>query len=530
MNPDQQEQQVNTIRTALRDLFESNDSRKYVSVVQKFHQLNALQLTLTFKALSRITNEIVFEKEGSSTNCRDLVHAVLSTSTKVFCSNNKDLQNSFDTLCLALYSASSSIHSSTKSDSRKNELVHIMIVSCMVEHFLPIPDFELQRIEENTGGMKLTEELIETMERTRKQNVHNLIYKLQKKASNQPLFFNLLKESLRKTSPHASFALSIHRAFVGNLLSVDKYIPSLTSFCFSLIVQTLIDMDAQLVAMNTSTDGSLSATSYKGNKSIEAIDIKHLENTVFDFEFDESNTEEMRIYCAEKLDSIVTLLFEYINERANLPPTSPINPNRQNKFLESGHSECKGKNEFMDSIFHSMMTLFRSFVLNQYQLHSIQFLMFYICSFHTNYMERFISFLLGNIFNSQLNGEVRKCCAAYLSGLLSRAKYVTNTIILKTLGQLLTWSEKYIITFEQSVQFLDVETHSLFYSICQGVFYVLCFKMHQILKPARDEGENNSLARKDVKQLIAEGRQFFSQSPIKRIIYSRFNPLKVCVH
>ena len=153
--------------------------------------------------------------------------------------------------------------------------------------------------------------------------------------------------------------------------------------------------------------------------------------------------------------------------------------------------------------------------------------MFYVCSFHVNYMERFISFLLGNIFNSQLHVEVRKCCAAYLSGLLSRAKYVTNTIVLRTLGQLLAWSEKYIITFEQSLQYLDVETHSLFYSICQGVFYVLCFKIQQLLKPEDGEGGETSPIRKDVKQLMAEGRQFFSQSPIKRIIYSKFNPLKV---
>ncbi|KAG2382945.1 hypothetical protein C9374_004912 [Naegleria lovaniensis] len=577
---EQQEQQIIVIKqafsTALRDLFEKNDPRKYMSVVQKFHQLNLQQLILTFKALSRIASEIVHARPSSSvssssfqnststttvnfqfSDCKDLVHAILSTSTKVLCSNNKELQNSFDTLCLALYTTSASSSSTINNsvpllvsnnnafekksrppshdptqfkkahDVKVSGSIHGMIMSCIVEHFHPIPDFELQRIEENSGGIKLTRELIETMERTRKQNVHNLLYKLQKKATNQLLFIDQLKDKIRHNYPHASYSLSIHRAFVGNLLSLDKYIPSLTSFCFTLVVQSLIEMDAQLVAMNAQTDGSMSASS--GNKNSEGVDLKHLENAIFDFEFDESNAEEMRIYCAEKLDSIVTVLFEYINERANAPPTSPIQlqPRQHNKYLESGNSECKGKNEFMDSIFHSMMILFRSFVLNQYQLHSIQFLMFYICSFHVNYMERFISFLLGNIFNSQIHNEVRKCCAAYLSGMLSRAKYVSNTVILKTLGQLLNWCDKYITTFEQSVQYLDVETHSLFYSICQGVFYILCFKIHQLIKPETAEGEDNSLLRKDVKQLMAESRQFFSQSPIKKIMYSKFNPLKI---
>lgn len=537
----QQEQQINVIKqafsTALRELFENNDPRKYVSVVQKFHQLSPLQLVLTFKALSRITNEIVHSRSLNNSqysNCKDLIHAILSTSTKVMCSNNKDLQISFDTLCLALYTTSSSTNSTLITTTNNNTTatsIHEMIISCLVEHFLPIPDFELKRIEENNGGLKLTAELIETLERTRKQNVHNLLYKIQKKATNQHLFITQLKDRIRQVYPHASHSLSIHRAFVDNALSLDRYIPSLTSFCFSSVVQSLIEMDAQLVAMNSQNDTFSSQTNkHIGNMNNEASDVKHLENAVFDFEFDESNAEEMRIYCAEKLDSIVTILFEYINERANAPPSSPVHlhpPRQNNKYLESGNSEIKGKNEFLDSIFHSMMVLFRSFVLNQYQLHSIQFLMFYVCSFHVNYMERFISFLLGNIFNSQLHVEVRKCCAAYLSGLLSRAKYVTNTIVLRTLGQLLAWSEKYIITFEQSLQYLDVETHSLFYSICQGVFYVLCFKIQQLLKPEDGEGGETSPIRKDVKQLMAEGRQFFSQSPIKRIIYSKFNPLKV---
>src|SRR3989338_3863145 len=166
-NNPQQEQQINVIKqafsTALRELFENNDSRKYISVVQKFHQLSPIQLILTFKALSRITNEIVHSKSmvnNQYSNCKDLIHAILSTSTKVMCSNNKDLQNSFDTLCLVLYTTSSSTNSTlvtttTSNNGTNNTIttsIHEMIISCLVEHFLPIPDFELKRIEENNGG------------------------------------------------------------------------------------------------------------------------------------------------------------------------------------------------------------------------------------------------------------------------------------------------------------------------------------------------------------------------------------------
>ncbi|KAL9652903.1 hypothetical protein ABK040_015421 [Willaertia magna] len=470
------------IQTSISHLL-ARDAKKYDNVVQNFPNLNAEQLNITFKALIKIPEDII-KAYYSDVTQNNLLLVILGISTKVLCGNNKDLQSTFDNLMLTLATKSTSSNRDlTGSKHVQKESILSAILTFCIEQFVPLAPFQVSAIEAQTK-QQLSPEQVKDMEEIKKQNVHNLLYKLSKKVSGTS-FYGTLKKALQTKYPTAISTLLDHKEYVNNLFIMTKYIPSLCSHSFSLIVQHLIEMDAQLVALNATE-------SVEEDENAENIDI---ENAVFDLELNEENIEETRIYCAEKLDTVITVVFETIEKR--------IKENNAKDFL--------------DSIFNAMMDLFKNFVLNQYQLHSIQFLMFYICSHNVDYMDKFAGFLLNNIFNTHLNPDVRKCCAAYLSGLIARANYVTNTTILRVLGQLFNWSDKYIQTFEQSVTFIDVSSHSLFYAVCQGALYIVCFKLKQLLKP---EG-------KDINQLIAESRQFFAQSPITRIVHSRFNPLKV---
>ncbi|KAL0490164.1 RRN3 [Acrasis kona] len=294
---------------------------------------------------------------------------------------------------------------------------------------------------------------------------------------------SILKK-LETDYPHHSQPLIYHRCYVTNLLKITEYAPMLHNQTFQIIVQQLIKLDSEIKIPREENDDEDEDEDDEDDEEEEEEE----EAFVLPLDFEEipkDAPEELRqVIFAEKLDTVMYILFDFIFKISTNPTKLQIT-------------------------FNSMMRQFHGFVVNTYQLHSIQFLMFYLCSFNEQYLNNFVQFLLTKIFDATLHQEVRKCCAAYLSGFISRAKYCPVKTVTAMLGQMLEWLNQYVLTHEKFVTYLDVESHSIFYSMCQGVFYVLCYKMHDMM---RDEAGSAFL---------------HNAASLTKVVQSNFNPLKI---
>ncbi|KAI3967586.1 hypothetical protein MKW92_048782 [Papaver armeniacum] len=144
---------------------------------------------------------------------------------------------------------------------------------------------------------------------------------------------------------------------------------------------------------------------------------------------------------AEKLDSLMVLTCQHIRSCA-----------------ENGR---------LLKVFNTLLQTFYDTVLNTQRSKFAQFFMFYACSLDPEECGVSFAFMLADIFycNTE-NPLTRMSSVAYLASYLARAIFLEGRIIACTLRRL---------------KALDPEAHRLFYSGCQAVLYVLCFRMREML-------------------------------------------------
>ena len=74
----------------------------------------------------------------------------------------------------------------------------------------------------------------------------------------------------------------------------------------------------------------------------------------------------------------------------------------------------------------------------------------------------------------------RQAAVCYLASFVSRASFVCAETACETVSVLLRWAETYIKTWEKSSSLLadgrECSVHSLFYTVCQAAFYIMCFR------------------------------------------------------
>jgi RNA polymerase I-specific transcription initiation factor RRN3 len=456
--PSSRADQVRILREKFQEAFQNRlrgNTAIYSQLVTHFGNLKGNSLSCAYEALAHCAASV----DESFTEFLELIFR--PNIAKVLYQKG-EIVEAYNNMVVSLLS------------THPNYLQHAL--KLVTTHFKPISEYDLTYLQASKDLSPVQLETLQLLEQNKYENIHLLLNLITKKLPNS--LPNLVKR-LEQEYPYHTQALSKHRAYVLNILRIVEYCPQLLNNIFLIVVQQLIKLDSEIKVDRDEEE--------EEEDDEEEEEFTMSQTQMFEFEDmrEDVNEEHRQIIMAEKLDTIIYLVLSFVQQQ----------------------SKDRSK---IDILFQSMMRMFHSFVVNTYQLHSIQFLMFYICSFNEKYISNFVQFLLNKVFDQQLHQEVRKCCAAYLSGFISRAKYCSVQTVIAALGRLLAWADSYVQTFERTVTYLDVESHSIFYSICQGVFYVLCYKIDEIMK-----SEN--------------GVQFLqNEAPIAKIVRSKFNPFKVC--
>ncbi|XP_015967676.1 uncharacterized protein LOC107491346 [Arachis duranensis] len=185
---------------------------------------------------------------------------------------------------------------------------------------------------------------------------------------------------------------------------------------------------------------------------------------------------------AEKLDSLIELTFLH---------------------LESCQSSGR-----LSEVFDVLLRSFQRTILNAYKAKFTQFVVFYACALDPEDCGVKFAMVLTDMFLSNVNPpNTRMSAVAYLASYLSRAKFVSAALVASILQRLVDWCLNYCQSHDSV---MNPRAHQVFYSGCQALMYMLCFRMRSLMDAPRLK-----------MQLL--------NMPMEPILQHKLNSLKVCL-
>ncbi|PIA46584.1 hypothetical protein AQUCO_01500255v1 [Aquilegia coerulea] len=189
---------------------------------------------------------------------------------------------------------------------------------------------------------------------------------------------------------------------------------------------------------------------------------------------------------ADRLDSLMVLTCEHIKSRA-----------------DEGH---------LHEVFDTLLLSFKKSILDTHKSKFAQFVMFYACSLDPERCGvRFAVTLADTFVRAGESPTTRMSAVAYLASYLSRARFLPSTLVVSMLKRLVDWCAKYYCKFQDvEEENINPHVHRVFYSGCQAVMYVLCYRMRMMV---------------DVPHL----KSLLLDMPLESIFRNSLDPLKVCL-
>ncbi|KAG2266370.1 hypothetical protein Bca52824_073449 [Brassica carinata] len=132
----------------------------------------------------------------------------------------------------------------------------------------------------------------------------------------------------------------------------------------------------------------------------------------------------------------------------------------------------------LDEVFEILFDLFENLILTTCKPKFPQFLLFYACSLDPEDCGvKFASKLLDIFLSSNKDRVTRTNAVDYLASYLSRGKFLHASFVASILKRLVDECADYCRTYNVGAS----SGHLVFYSGCQAIMYVLCFRMRSIL-------------------------------------------------
>ncbi|GMY34329.1 RNA polymerase I-specific transcription initiation factor RRN3 isoform X1 [Fagus crenata] len=234
----------------------------------------------------------------------------------------------------------------------------------------------------------------------------------------------------------------------------------LRSTMLMALMDTLIDLDVDI-----GWDDILQDDSSKGIFQMEIEDV----DEIADYD-EEDGTEEVLLQfprelsrktlggnsTAEKLDSLMVVTFEHLKS-------------------------CEASGRLIE-VFEPLLDSFRITVLTAYKSKFSQFVMFYACALDPENCGVRFAVLLADIFVcEEYPLPFRMSAISYLASYLSRANFLSAPLVASMLKRLVDWCFEYCKTKGGE---MNPTSHRLFYSGCQAIMYVLCFRMKSMIDVA----------------------------------------------
>lgn len=280
-------------------------------------------------------------------------------------------------------------------------------------------------------------------------------------------------------------------------LDVLRYHPTLRSPLLELLIDKCLELDVEI---KISDQGEAAIDDDNDNNDNGAVfDLElgtNTETTEAPLEPSPAAVEATVDEMANKLDALMLMLFQFL-DRAS-----------QDRGL------C---GDDPTSVLYDVLSrVFESSILICHKSKFVQFLVFYLCGLEGRtpspdsdphiapavvFHRDFCSKLIGVVLDPYRATATRQSGACYLASFVSRASFVTPETVCEAVSALLRWAEAYLrclnSTPNQSRCNADdsreqCNLHSLFYTVCQSTFYIMCFRGAEALAFYRSAVESQS--------------------------------------
>ncbi|CAH1953839.1 unnamed protein product [Acanthoscelides obtectus] len=282
--------------------------------------------------------------------------------------------------------------------------------------------------------------------------------------------------------PYYNKSTHVHEYYVHNLLWILEYQPKFRQDVLYLILSKLVILDVNApreeIQKFAEDEDIFSMDDTKSVKSLKSS------TTAF--------TQVNRLVVADTLDICLDKLFNYI--------------------IDECHDSSSGEVDWekLKKLYHEIIPIFDKLILPTYDTHHVQYVMFLMCCLKSTVAEAFLNYLWKKVCNPNVPRVLRQAAVNYIASLLARANFITLALLKSVLTQIAEWIHMYISN-QDSLECVNVDlrVHGVFYSICQGLFYIVAFR-HKDFAGTK------------------KGISFLGSLNMGKIITSRLNPLRVC--
>ncbi|CAO1389656.1 unnamed protein product [Diamesa serratosioi] len=292
-----------------------------------------------------------------------------------------------------------------------------------------------------------------------------------------PMIPVLLRKQLQVKFPYHKKPSYKIVGYIHNLLLILDYFPNFTNDIMELIFENLLNIDVNVSRSDIELAEEEAEHEFDLNAAVMETNEKRLENI-----------DEMKQPIAETLDICMEMMCDYFHQKFS--DQSVLSKNSQNV------------------LFATIIRLFDVHILPTHNVQSVQYIIFYICSFNHQFLHDFLTYLWEKCVDRNSASIVRQTAIGYLSSFLARAKFLPVSILKSYLKQLCHWAHNYLKACDYIIN-RNPKAHAVFYATCQAIFYIIAFRSQDLTSDIN--------------------LRFLQSLELSAIVKSTLNPLNVCL-
>jgi RNA polymerase I-specific transcription initiation factor RRN3 len=276
-------------------------------------------------------------------------------------------------------------------------------------------------------------------------------------------------------------------------LAVLDYLPLIRGKVLELLIERCLDLDVE-IRISEFGEVTIEDNSEEGIFQLDMEEEDAEQKKMEEVAIDRATIDEM----ADKLDSLMLLLFEYSEKSA--AAGVPI------VDLYSVYSR-----------------VFDASIVVTHKSKFVQFLILHLCGLEVRMMQEsalmereedpieesplyreFSAKLIDAIIDPYRATFTRQTGACYLASFISRSEFVCAETAAEAVDALLRWAEAYIEALGPMLVHApeareQCSLHSLFYTVCQSAFYIMCFRGGDVMRYLQGDRCENSEMRRHLK-------------------------------
>ena len=148
---------------------------------------------------------------------------------------------------------------------------------------------------------------------------------------------------------------------------------------------------------------------------------------------------------------------------------------RVDAWLGAAVDEDRAAQSFAD-----LLSVFCDLVLRTQRTRHAQFLLFAACSKRPGYTDQFLGLVVHLVLDTKAPVVLRRTAAAYVGSFVARAAFVGIEAVANCLDVLCPFIAT-CLSKAPSAMAGGRERHALFYSVCQSVMYIFCFRHAELM-------------------------------------------------